>query len=268
MPRQIVRAIHPNEGIKSSYAKALRGLVDEMVASLVHWLRASTTANPPEVAQDEDPSAPSQEVAGRLGNLFDSWSERFDASAPILANRYLEAQRKATDLSFKAALKDSGWSVRFDMTPAMRDAMEAKIAENVGLIRSIPEQYFQRIEGIVMRSYSVGRDWATMADEIEKIGHSTRERAIFIAHDQMNKCNAVVHRARQLEIGIKEAKWLHSHGGRVPRPDHVAAHGKIFDVEKGCLISGVFLFPGELISCRCQSRSIIPPPSERLLDNL
>ena len=262
MPIKILRAIPPSEGIKADYTKSLQHLIDEMLDSVAWWLRSSVNANPPEIAQDAE--IPSEVVSVRLNGLFDKWRDKFDAWAPILARKYVDAQRKATDLSFKVALKDAGWAVRFEMTPAMQDAMISKITENVGLIRSIPEQYFSKIEGIVMRSYSVGRDWATMADEIEKIGHSSRERAIFIAHDQMNKCSAVVHRARQLEIGIKEAKWLHSHGGRVPRPDHVAAHGRIFDVEKGCLISGVYIFPGELISCRCQSRSILPPPSERL----
>ena len=73
---------------------------------------------------------------------------------------------KASDSAFRQALKEAGWSVEFKMTPAVRDAFNASLEENVGLIRSIPEKYLQQVEGTVMRSYSAGRDLATMVKEL------------------------------------------------------------------------------------------------------
>ena len=67
-------------------------------------------------------------------------------------------------------------------------------------------------------------------------------------------------RARQDELGITEAIWVHSGAGKHPRPTHVAMNGKKYDVNKGMWDPAVkrWIFPGEEINCRCISRSIIP----------
>ena len=57
------------------------------------------------------------------------------------------------------------------MTPAVRDAFNASLAENVGLIKSIPEKYLQQVEGVVMRSYSAGRDLETMVKELKTLNN-------------------------------------------------------------------------------------------------
>jgi len=109
-----------------------------------------------------------------------------------------------------------------------------------------------------MRSYSNGRDLQTMVSEIKDLYPAAANRAVLIARDQSNKANAVVNRARQLDLGITRAKWMHSHGGKEPRKDHLAADGKEYDIAKGCLISGEYIQPGQMINCRCTSRPILP----------
>ena len=97
-----------------------------------------------------------------------------------------------------------------------------------------------------------------MTEAIAELYPAAKDRAALIARDQSNKANSVVNRTRQLELGITRAKWMHSHGGKEPRPDHLAADGKEYDIEKGCLISGEYIQPGEMINCRCTSRPILP----------
>jgi uncharacterized protein with gpF-like domain len=165
---------------------------------------------------------------------------------------------KHSDSALRRSLKDAGWSVEFTMTPAMKDALNAKIQENIELIKSIPAEYLQEVQGSVMRSYSAGRDLSAMVKEINKIYPKAADRAVLIARDQSNKANAVVNRTRQMELGITEALWLHSSGGAHPRKDHVAASGKKYKIADGCLISGEYIFPGEKINCRCVSRAVLP----------
>ena len=158
----------------------------------------------------------------------------------------------------RMALKDAGLAVKFNFTPAMRDAFNASLAENIGLIRSIPQQYLEKVSGIVNRSYVMGRDLQTMVREIQALYPVTKDRAILIARDQSNKANAVVNRTRELELGITDAIWMHSHAGKVPRPDHVAANGRRYKIAEGCLISGKYIQPGEEINCRCTQRAVLP----------
>ena len=201
---------------------------------------------------------PSAEVMRIFEDLADRWLKKLDDEAPVIADSYVTRMYKASDSAFRAALADAGWAVKFSMTPAMRDALGATTAENIGLIRSIPEQYLQQVQGVVMRSYSAGRDLETMVKKIKALYPKAAHRAELIARDQSNKANAVITRTRQLELGITEAIWLHSHAGKNPRPDHVAANGKRYKISEGCLISGKYIQPGEEINCRCSCRAVLP----------
>lgn len=255
------RAVPANRGIEAKYRKALQRLIAEMHASVEYWLTAAYRKDPPrmaalvEQAQDASPSAKIKKV---LDELARRWTDRFNDYAPKLAEAYLKGMFKASDSAFRQALKEAGWAVDFKMTPAVRDAFNASLEENVGLIRSIPEKYLQQVEGTVMRSYSAGRDLAAMVKGLKRLYPAASHRAELIARDQSNKANAVVNRARQMELGITEAIWQHSHAGKNPRPDHVAANGKRYKIAEGCLISGVYVQPGEDINCKCTSRAVLP----------
>ncbi len=243
-----VRAVHANRGLELSYRRRMQKLIADMHASVDYWLKAAYRREPPRMAAlvAEDAS-PSQKIKKTLDGLA-ARIATFDEMAPKIAEAYLSDAFKQTDNAFRRALKDAGWTVEFKMTPAVRDAFEASLTENIGLIKSIPEKYLQQVEGVVMRSYSTGRDLETMVKELKLLYPKASERAELIARDQSNKANAVVNRARQLELGITEAVWMHSHAGKVPRPDHVAANGKRYNIAEGCKISGEYIQPGEEIN--------------------
>ena len=256
-----IRAIHANRGVEAKYRKALKKLVAEMQGSIEYWLTAAYRKNPPRmlklVEQAQD-AAPSVDIKKTIDELAKRWAKKFDEIAPKLAESYINGMFNASDIALRQALKDAGWSVEFKMTPAVKDAFSASLEENIGLIKSIPEKHFQQVEGIVMRSYAAGRDLETMVKDLKKLYPAASHRAELIARDQSNKANAVANRARQMELGIEEAIWQHSHAGKNPRQDHVAADGKRYKISEGCKISGKFIFPGEEINCRCTSRAVLP----------
>lgn len=230
-------------------------LIREMHESVLYWL--STTYSPP-VALDAKPGI--KALQKQLRKLGKRWIKRFDDAAPKIAAAYVKRSFKTTDSAFRQALKDAGWSVEFEMTPAMRELYEATLAENVSLIRSIPQQYLQQVEGIAMRSFSAGRDLHQMVAALQTLYPKAANRAVLIARDQNNKATSVVTRARRLELGITESVWMHSHAGKTPRPTHVAMDGKPYKVAEGMWDSDEqkFVHPGELINCRCTSRSVLP----------
>lgn len=253
------KPVHANRGTEARYRRRMIALVDEMTASFEYWLAATYRASPPRMAElVAKDASPANEMRKRLKELAQRWIKRFDDAAPLIAEAYLRGSFKASDSAMRAALKDAGWTVDFKMTATMRDAFDAALAENVGLIRSIPRQYLTQVEGVVMRGYGAGRDLGAMTTELKQLYPAAAHRAELIARDQSNKANAVVNRARSLELGITEAIWHHSHAGKVPRPDHVAAHGKRYNIAEGCLISGEYIQPGTEINCRCTSRVILP----------
>jgi uncharacterized protein with gpF-like domain len=257
----VLRPIWPNEGLKIRYYKSILALVEEMSTSYAHWLQAQYNDAPPALAQDALPSA---EMKKRLSELAKRWRKRFDEAAPRIARAYLKGQFKATDSAMRRELARAGISVRFKMTAAMRDAFAASLDENIALIRNIPAQYHLEAGGIVSRSYAAGRDLGTMTKELRALYPKAQRRVALIARDQSNKANAVVEKARRLELGIEEAIWMHSGGGKHPRRYHQAASGRRYKVAEGCPIkderSGKieYIMPGQKINCRCVSRSVLP----------
>jgi uncharacterized protein with gpF-like domain len=251
-----------------------------MHASIEYWVTAAYRKDPPKIAElvANDTSiieskkrdiserrnawlskyGPSTKMRRTLDALSKRWIDRFDEWAPKIAESYLLGMFKTSDSAMRQSLKDAGMSVKFKMTLAMRDAFQASLSENVGLIKSIPEKYLQQVEGVVMRAYSSGRDLEAMTKGLKEIYPVTNNRAALIARDQSNKANAVVNRTRQLELGFTEAIWMHSHAGKNPRLDHIAANGKRYKIAEGCKISGEFIYPGQEINCRCTSRPVLP----------
>lgn len=251
--------VRPNAGTEARYRRQLQALVKAMAASVLKTLRRVYAANEPEIAKDELPYA---ELKRAVRKLSRRWQRKFDEAAPQLADYFAQAANKRSATQLKRILKEGGFTVEFKMTRAARDVLGASIAEQVSLIKSIPEKYFTDIEGAVMRSVSAGRDLKSLTDNLQKNYGVTHRRAAFIARDQNNKATAALTRVRQQEIGVTEAVWVHSGGGKTQRPSHVAASKRQqrYDVTKGWWDPDVeqFIFPGELPNCRCVSRPVIP----------
>lgn len=253
-----IDAVHPNAGTRALYRKRLDILIREMHRSVLHWVRTVYGENEPKMAMDATTVA--QDLAQAMRDLSNIWLRRFDRGAAELAEWFSSDSAQRTDASLRAVLRRAGFTVRFTMTPAARDIIEATVAANVALIRSIPQQYLTQVEGMVMRSVQTGRDIGGLTREIEREYGVSRRRAALIARDQNNKATSAIQKARQVELGLTKGVWIHSGGGKEPRPKHVAASGQEFDLKKGMKVGdkGQWVMPGEEINCRCVWRAVVP----------
>lgn len=256
--RRRLAAVRPNVGLRIAYHRKIMRLVDEMAASVEYWLRAAYRANPPAMATDATPAAELQDAIDKMSRR---WQQRFNAAAPELAAFFARSASKRSDAMLRSILRKGGISVKFQMTAAMRDILRATIEENVGLIRSIPQQYLGEVQGLVMRSVTAGRDLGFLSRELRERYGITKRRAALISLDQNNKATSALQRARQVELGIEEGIWMHSHAGKEPRPTHLANDGKKFSIADGWYDPDRRvrrrIWPGELINCRCSWRVVI-----------
>lgn len=255
-PRYLA-AVHPNAGLGAAYRKKLDVMIDAMHRSLNRWILAQYRETPP-LAQDA--VSPARSMQKEMAELGAKWLDRFDKAAPELAAWFAKSVADRSDFALAKTLSDAGISVKFQISPVVRDVMEASLAEQVNLIKSIPAEHLARVEGMVHRSVSVGRDVGGLARDLQEAFGITKRRAATIARSQNSIATATIHRARQQELGITQAGWLHSGGGKHPRPSHVAASGKPYDIAKGWYDpdAKVWTWPGVLPGCRCVSKSIIP----------
>ena len=256
----LLRPVRPSAAVAAAYQKALLRLVDEMNKSTVWFVEAAYKETPPALAQDE---LSSEAMRKAIEALTKRWSKRFDTAAEKLAKYFAKTAASRSDSALRKILRDGGFTIDWKMTRPQREAINAIVNENVSLIKSIPSQYFTRVEGYVMRSVQTGRDLKQLTDDLQKSFKVTRRRAIIIARDQNNKATGALQRVRQIEIAgdDAEAVWHHSGGGKTPRKSHVKA-GK--DKVRYKIKSGWFdpeekrnVIPGELIHCKCYSRLVV-----------
>lgn len=269
-------AVVPNVQTEAAYRGALAKAIANMSASYEYWLRAkyrraldtnmaAGRLPDPDRAADSDTPGPSESA----GDLFDElarlrahWEKHFDTLASKLASQMVHALYGDNTSAWSSKLKRAGFDIQLQLTPAQKLILKAKVPENVALIRSIQQDYHKDVEGIVSRNFLKGRDLSTMADEIKERGGVTTRRAALIARDQSNKATAQMNAARQQELNLRFATWLHSGGAKEPRRNHVRAGREqwVFDTQLGIDFGDGFghVLPGEAIRCMCHGRSIIP----------
>lgn len=250
-----LKPVRANVGIEMAYRRRLDALVDAMNKSVLYWITAAYRANPPAMAMD---ATPANEMRKIMQKLARRWIKQFEEAAVTIAAAFANETKDVADRVMMKALKDAGFTVPFKASPAMKDALDSVVGENVALIKSIPSQQFTKIESAVMRSVQAGRDLKTLQSDLLTLGAKSKNRAAFIARDQNNKATAAMSKARRLSLGLTKSKWVHSGGGVHPRPSHVAADGTIYETAVGCMIDGEYIMPGELPNCRCQARAVIP----------
>lgn len=284
----VLGAIVPNAQTKARYQRELDKAIANMTASYEYWLRskyrcaleknqaagrlpdAARAADAdlpdfpgmPETPKPPGPAKAATDLFEELARLQAHWEKHFDTLASKMASQMVHALYGDNVSAWSSKLKRAGFDIQLQMTPAQQLILKAKVPENVALIRSIQQEYHKDVEGIVSRNFLKGRDLSTMADEIKATSGVSTRRAALIARDQSNKATAQMNAARQAELGLNWATWLHSSAGKEPREKHVRAGREqwIFDTQSGIDFGDKFgqVLPGEAIACRCTSRSIIP----------
>lgn len=260
-----LKPINYNAGNIKWYQKQLlteiREMNDEVRREIVNAIRDNPLAQDANLAMDANPV---EMIRKMLDVLSGKWVRDFTNKAKSWSDEMIDKTQTAVDRGLLAAARRESMTINMQWTDAMLEKREAIIAENVSLIRSIPEKYFTEVEGMVYRAVARGGDRKMLADEIErnfgKRHGITRRRAEFIARDQTRKATSALSAARQQAAGIVEAEWVHSGGGNKPRHSHVKAgrERKRFKLSEGCLIDGEYIMPGQLPNCGCVWRPVLP----------
>ena len=130
------------------------------------------------------------------------------------------------------------------------------INDNLDLIKSVHADTLNSIKRELRESVSStmtsGARAKYLANRIEKLANTTRNRAALIARDQVGKLNGRVTEYRQRGAGIEEYRWSTSHDSRV-RDEHAERDGQIFRWDNPPYDG----HPGTPIRCRCVALPVI-----------
>lgn len=203
-----------------------------------------------------------RQVANRLlgairPTALDELAERF-------ARRTNEWSKQETNRQVRAAL-----GVDVGAEPNLGPLADAFTAENVALIRTVPQRYLENVEGVVLRGVTSGtlpRDIAKQLAETEGVAE---RRAALIARDQVGKFYGKFNEVRQRKLGVETYTWRTVNDNRV-RPEHEERAGVEYawTPEDAKRLGVAYLppeeQPGQPINCRCGAE----PNFDRLLDGL
>lgn len=185
-----------------------------------------------------------------------------EQSRDAVDERLADAVKRAIGIDVQGLIKAQG---------PLLQAMHLAIGSNVDLIKTIPAQYFDRVENTVSTGWLQGARWETLVKQIAEDGEITERRARLIARDQTSKMNAAFNQERQQQVGIEEYIWRTSQDVRVRGnpaglyPDAESDHWELEGTQhrwdepgpaEGS-VAGEPCHPGEDALCRCTAEPVI-----------
>lgn len=253
-------ALQYNYAVQSRYSSSLVSLVKQMTQQTQReLLRTLKRPDAKEYfAQDESVASSSRVAVNKLRKKF---TQLFAQKAKSLAEKMFIDNDKASSSSLHTSLKQLSGGLSLGtrvFTDKMQEIMTASIAENVSLIKSIPQQYFTDIEGAVMRSITTGNGLQDLVPFMNSHEGITIKRARLIAGDQSRKAFSNITASRLKTLGVDKYKWQHSSAAEESRPLHVQLSGTIQSLSDPPIIQyakgkqrEIRGKPGDLINCLC-----------------
>lgn len=248
-----LNSIAPSASITKWYREQMQGMMDEMRNDIIQDVVKPYRA---EIAMD----GIIDWIGHVIDSLIDRWQNKLDTMPKDIAKELVGKSKTHYDKRLFNQLKKRGFTVNPKYTPDIEEQMKIALEENVALIKSIGNEYLDKVRSAVWRSVKGGYDLESLVKQLKQIDGVTDRRAKNIAKDQCAKLNQAMEDARAKELGITQAKWLHSSAVKEPRPEHVKVHGQIYDIDKGIKFSNGWFKPAQDFGCLCRKYLLIDIP--------
>lgn len=251
-PRRPKKWLHP-AAIEREYVRVVKGIADRTIAAVERFIIPALA-----VIRSDDRDRPPED---------DRWYTAMEtafAEAIAAAAVSDEAVRSTIDLfagrvnafnsnQFHALLRGAYGVDIVTAEPAIDALMRVWEAENLRLIKSIPTQYLENLQGRIVAAVARGETLRSLTAFVRETYRLPTERAELIARDQIGKLNGRLTGYRQTNIGVSEYRWRGTLDAR-ERDAHVSREGKVISwdspPEDG--------HPGEPIRCRCWAEPVLP----------
>ena len=242
MPKQIppdAIALHYYQRLKLLLHAMLRLVLTEVKPKLEQWERQAGTYR-------------GDSAGSEARQLFEHLSAQFlrefgnheIAKIPEqIARNVSEYQREQLGKQIRSQLSVDVVKAEPWLQPQINDF----VAQNVSLIKTIPQRFFSEVEQKVMHGISYGRRPEDIAKDIQERYKISEYNARRIAKDQSNKFFGQLNSIRQKSMGVDKFVWRTAGDERV-REEHEELDGKVFawnDPPSEGL-------PAEQCLCRCQ----------------
>lgn len=269
----VAQGVPADREVENWYTRQLLAYLKRMHDDIDDTLNKQLVKEEP-LYMDDGSKATLDSFVDNFGRTLEALRKRWsvtDFAAKALSSAFVG---KMNDKTKKKLEKAFGKAMGVDIanmvaSEGLATAIDASIRENVRLIKSIPEEYLDKIQRIVDAETIKGRSGRSIIEQIQEVYPVTQNKARLIARDQSNKVNGDLTRERQVSTGIRGYRWR-TVGDDSVRKTHRERNGKVYawnpaDVGKK-LDSGETMLnpeadgighPGEDIQCRCIAEPIL-----------
>ena len=206
-----------------------------------------------------DPEDLSQ--APMIQNLLRAYADMLQDWAIRTASNMLMDVALRDEQNWKVIAKEMGVELRREIEHAPTgEIMRSLLAEQVGLIQSIPRDAAERVHRLTLESISDGVRASEIAKEIMASGDVAKSRAMLIARTEVTRTATTLTQARAMHIGSDGYIWRTTGDGDV-RSDHQILNGKFFAWDNPPVAdkrSGARAHPGCIYNCRCYPEPVLP----------
>lgn len=213
-----LRKLSASPGICAACRRAIEGMLREMHKEVFNAVLEEYDAAEWRMARDSAWRSPSQRMEEKLAVLIERWNKRFGNAAMQMAKKYLKRVWSAVRMGRKNALAELGIVKSVNPSRFTSELYQALLSENVSLIKSIPSQYFERVEQNVQRSIAAGGDRAMLIKDLRRNYGVTESRARFIARGQTAKATQTLAESTDRDLGFTHGIWVHVPGMKMSPP--------------------------------------------------
>lgn len=267
------KPLRPSVSTGAQLQRTLTQLTDEMIRDTRRELRELWSQPVTDAADGDWMAVMDASIASQAQRIINKMTERFtllfnkaaDSATRVMVERTLT--NSATDL--KSSLRQLAGQITLStdvLTGQLRDVVTASINESVSLFKTIPEKYFSKVQGDVMRSIIGGNGIKDLMTLLQAHDTGIRNWVTNTSLDQHRKVYNNIVAGRSQALGIQSFRWIHAGNAKVPRPLHIhkwpdGLNGGIFryddlpviGVMYGAEVRGI---PGTLPNCSCLQQSV------------
>lgn len=201
------------------------------------------------------------ETIPTIEHLLRRYAEALTPWAEATAARMLDDLNRRDEQAWMQQAADMSRALRDELRRAPTgETMRALMAEQVGLIRSIPLEAAERVHRLTIEALEDSTRAAAISKEIQRSGEVAKSRADLIARTEVSRAATSLTEARALAVGSTHYIWRTS-GDSDVRAGHRAMEGKVCswaeppDVDENGRIMN--FHPGQIWNCRCWAEPII-----------
>ncbi|MCX2699245.1 phage head morphogenesis protein [Ochrobactrum chromiisoli] len=208
------------------------------------------------------------EIVRRFSGLPDSADkiaaalERYALAVQPWATSVASRMVAEIDARDKATWRTVSETISKGLRDELRNAptgkvVQALIDEQVTLIKSLPLEAAQRVQGLALEAVIGGGRSDDIVSAIMKTGDVTKSRAKMIARTEIGRASEALTEARAVGIGSEGYIWRTAKDSDV-RHSHKMMEGKFVAWVSPPTLDGLTGHAGAVPNCRCYTEPVLP----------